>query len=133
MREHSEFFTNEHHGHWNKLPENGDLIIPHCHDAPHLFVTFSPLKLKADTANGIVEQVLQPGDVREISGGVQHEFTRASPAVEWTADKVREHAEFVAEQMNRLSGLSLCLFARYGKDGFRLDPKRWTNNPVRYD
>lgn len=132
-RKHTEFFTNEHHGHWNQLPEDGDLIIPHCHDVPHLFVPLSPLKLKADTTNGIVEQVLQPGDVREISGGVQHEFTRAAPAVEWTAEKVRENAEFVAEQMNRLSGLSLCLFSRYGKDGYRADPKRWTGNPVRYE
>lgn len=132
MREHREFYTNEHHGHWNKLSENGDLLIPHCHDAPHLFVPLSPLKLKADTANGIMEKVLQPGDVREISGGVQHEFSRAAPAVEWTAERVRENAEFVAEQMNLLSGLSLCLFSRYGKDGFRLDPKRWTGNPVRY-
>lgn len=46
---------------------------------------------------------------------------------------MRENAEFVAEQMNRLSGLSLCLFSRYGKDGYRADPKRWTGNPVRYE
>jgi hypothetical protein len=131
-RQHEEFWTNEHHGHMNQLPADGDLVIPHCHDAPHLFMPVWPHRLRADTANGIEEQVLDVLEPREIQGGVEHRFENAAPALVWDADTVRQHAEWVARLLNRISGLSFCLFARYGKDGFRLDPKRWTGNPVRY-
>jgi len=97
----------EFHGHPNYMEKAGDETDLHFHDYDHLVIPFGKIEVWAKLPNG--EERIVPmtrAEFRLIRAGVQHRI-RA----------LEDNVFFV------------CLFARWGPDGYRADPKRWTGNP----
>jgi quercetin dioxygenase-like cupin family protein len=92
----------------NRGVKAGDRTELHFHDFPHTLIALTPVEVEVWTENGelIKAQTDLGGRVYTVQAGRKHRIT------------------FLTDD-----GAFFCTFARWGKSGYRSDPKRWTGNP----